>query len=897
MQSSTISLFFCDASLRLAFSSIPQPMEPSLQSLSSTPSTSSPEISSHLSVEEHSVDELFEFFVTRGATASSSEPELRRFQDVCNNLFARDYNLSLLPNANGEFCPTYPLDLVVLESEKSTPHKMEERVGEAHKLNDAPTLEALFKACRYSRVHQRFVIPVILVRNRNITRSGTISVLGETIYNQLCGKSRQLFRYVYSTKGKTSSEQDAFILNMELHRNADVSLLSCLKVKYICDLMVENQKKKMGLSLTSSEKVESQLYSRFKINVIPYPGCEFFKVFRDNNYDGRKIVFDWNQWFVNAELSIASETTTLSRAWNEYKSWDIVSLTKNYMHLLMQLLSDPESDSGLLVHCVSGWDRTPLFISLLRLSLWADGEVHRSLNATEMLYLTLAYDWMLFKHQLSDRLAKGEEVFYFCFYFLQFIHGLEFSLPPCHTGACSQGRRECSEPVAAPSSDTHVPNGLQSPNSFGPQESDGLESAVKGDAVEEEVYEQHIQNNSIDVLSRRANLIDEVHHPQLAQEAHHAFSAHKPLSPPVSALSAAFAARQAASPATSPHSTASSPIPFSSTAFRTAAHHQLAASTDFEFSSQFSVRPASVDSRTNDEISASRSKPIAIPSKSLPKRPSRQSMTGDLSPSDIDRVGSWQFIQSGGSPEAFSAHSHHSFSQRVHPSSHAYSHDQMRDAITEEKSPHLSNSPPAPTILGTRALTAPHFEGSISSHETDRQRSRSDLFSVSVHTNSLVAPPQEYVYHGTSPASPSLSASCPDQPQPSQESLHSPPEVKTNGSTNGPTNGHSAPSTTSCSCMMSDEERAQRRASRLKAIEAQFMLLYKKHVSLRLVNPSSPPLPTNLSPTASTVSSASTASVSAGQPPSPSLEASRMEQNEARTSFNLLSWIPGIGYN
>ena len=28
-------------------------------------------------------------------------------------------------------------------------------------------------------------------------------------------------------------------------------------------------------------------------------------------------------------------------------------------------------DGGILVHCISGWDRTPLFISLLRLSLWA----------------------------------------------------------------------------------------------------------------------------------------------------------------------------------------------------------------------------------------------------------------------------------------------------------------------------------------------------------------------------------------------------------------------------------------------------------------------------------------------------------------------------------------------
>lgn len=26
---------------------------------------------------------------------------------------------------------------------------------------------------------------------------------------------------------------------------------------------------------------------------------------------------------------------------------------------------------SILVHCISGWDRTPLFISLLRLTLWA----------------------------------------------------------------------------------------------------------------------------------------------------------------------------------------------------------------------------------------------------------------------------------------------------------------------------------------------------------------------------------------------------------------------------------------------------------------------------------------------------------------------------------------------
>lgn len=55
-----------------------------------------------------------------------------------------------------------------------------------------------------------------------------------------------------------------------------------------------------------------------------------------------------------------------------------------------------QDDHGLLIHCISGWDRTPLFISILRLSLWADGWIHQSLTVEEMLYLTLAYDWYLF---------------------------------------------------------------------------------------------------------------------------------------------------------------------------------------------------------------------------------------------------------------------------------------------------------------------------------------------------------------------------------------------------------------------------------------------------------------------------------------------------------------------
>lgn len=77
---------------------------------------------------------------------------------------------------------------------------------------------------------------------------------------------------------------------------------------------------------------------------------------------------------------------------------------------------------------ISGWDRTPLFVSLLRLSLWADGVIHQSLNAIQILFLTLAYDWFLFGHDLPDRLTKGEDIFVFCFYALKYIQEEDFSV-------------------------------------------------------------------------------------------------------------------------------------------------------------------------------------------------------------------------------------------------------------------------------------------------------------------------------------------------------------------------------------------------------------------------------------------------------------------------------------
>lgn len=41
------------------------------------------------------------------------------------------------------------------------------------------------------------------------------------------------------------------------------------------------------------------------------------------------------------------------------------------MYFFFVSLFNYSGDGGLLIHCISGWDRTPLFISLLRMSLWA----------------------------------------------------------------------------------------------------------------------------------------------------------------------------------------------------------------------------------------------------------------------------------------------------------------------------------------------------------------------------------------------------------------------------------------------------------------------------------------------------------------------------------------------
>ena len=134
-------------------------------------------------------------------------------------------------------------------------------------------------------------------------------------------------------------------------------------------------------------------------------------------------MYIYMQPVVDTELTLPEELrNVLPSTTDVYRSWDLVELTQNYFKLLLHHLLECKchrfiaikhacdcgckmfyslasvqvqvsyshvndvlhrlffaydvymsvlGEGGILIHCISGWDRTPLFISIMRLSLWA----------------------------------------------------------------------------------------------------------------------------------------------------------------------------------------------------------------------------------------------------------------------------------------------------------------------------------------------------------------------------------------------------------------------------------------------------------------------------------------------------------------------------------------------
>ncbi|XP_023296814.2 myotubularin-related protein 14 [Lucilia cuprina] len=313
-------------------------------------------------------------------------------------------------------------------------------------LYDISKIRELITMAKYARCRQRFAIPVIMYRGKYICRSATISVNAETYGRKVVDYAYDCLNGTnYSDRGnhivddENNDNNEDSLMNHALNEpspfsydeviKSDIQLLNALNVSTIVDLMVEKRKIKYFMAVSSSEKADPENhYENFNLLSLPYPGCEFFKKFRDNNYMAKNLHYNWKQSFNDANISIPKlgPTNELNINWNEYKNWDLVLITQNYLKACLKYIQ--EENSGLLIHCISGWDRTPLFISLVRLSLWADGLIHQSLNALQMAYFTLAYDWYLFGHQLPDRLKRGEDIMFFCFHVLKYITDEEFSI-------------------------------------------------------------------------------------------------------------------------------------------------------------------------------------------------------------------------------------------------------------------------------------------------------------------------------------------------------------------------------------------------------------------------------------------------------------------------------------
>ncbi|CAF1087450.1 unnamed protein product [Adineta ricciae] len=362
------------------------------------------------------------------------------------SLFGQDFDFQSIANTNGELSLYYPRRILVPIIDKwsnvTTP-----------KLQPSTDLRDYFVRSRIARCRSRFVVPVILVDGKYICRSSTVASWGE-VYSR-SGVDRLLDTGTRTTNPTIvdipmsasgiandldgppviAIEGAAAASNLEVPqqqnifdklRGADIDLLKILDVGSIVNLMVEKRKTMFGVNVTSSENSDKEnRYRDFQLLILPYPGCEHFRDFSIQRYKGELMFYDWSLPLNDSSFHVPDHVSSLvTTDWSFWKSWNSIDLTKNYFQLILRYLET--NDHGLLVHCISGWDRTPLFISLLRLSLWADGWIHQSLTVEEILYLTLAYDWYLFGHCLPERLLRGEEILYFSFMILPYLTSNEF---------------------------------------------------------------------------------------------------------------------------------------------------------------------------------------------------------------------------------------------------------------------------------------------------------------------------------------------------------------------------------------------------------------------------------------------------------------------------------------
>lgn len=369
----------------------------------------------------HSAKNLF--------TANGPNKQLD-IQCKCMELFEKDYKMHIIDNADGSLCPTYPNKMAYMIGYQDDEEDKRSRKNSRNLPMPVGRYKNFVERTKTARVYSRFTLPCIYLKNfKSISRSATISTTTEVFWkNGIRGMLPQKYKESSRNDRENRYADDKWDFNIvNKKRMVDIELLKEMHVLYIVDMMVEVKKIKHGVIVSSSEKVDKhQRYKEFDLLCTPFPGCELFMDL-DELFSDEGSFFDWSADFVNTELMVPSVILQYADEidWTQYKEWDIVTLLQNYMLLLVRTLK--EGKDNMLVHCISGWDRTPMWICLLRLSLWADGETHPTLNADEVLYLSLAYDWFFFGHNLGNRRRRGEYVLHFTYMFLPYITSSKYS--------------------------------------------------------------------------------------------------------------------------------------------------------------------------------------------------------------------------------------------------------------------------------------------------------------------------------------------------------------------------------------------------------------------------------------------------------------------------------------
>ncbi|KFM79866.1 Myotubularin-related protein 14, partial [Stegodyphus mimosarum] len=355
---------------------------------------------------------------------------------MCVNLFERDYTCDVRRNRFGALCPGYPGFIIIPLKEKAVGAPTPSPESRLWDFNGQEWSEEIVNS-RLVRRKRRFPLPAILCQGKYVFRSAILQEKVNKAWNETYGTGKWITFTDYEMNINTA----VYILmsvKFQEEMKRDVKLLKDFDIGYICDLRVEGEFPKTA---SAPECNFLNLHEEFKAIQLPYPGKYHFKDFRENT---NAEDFDFDVLWAGRQT--ADRHTIIQLPVDDvklpdidiskWKTWKALEVTQNYLLLLLTYFTSGKK--GILITSYNGLDRAPLFVCLLRLSLWADGLIHQSLSPLEMTFLTVLYDWHFSGHNIPEKIYKKYLIMLYCFSCLKHISSDRFSMKK----VCGQSSQE-----------------------------------------------------------------------------------------------------------------------------------------------------------------------------------------------------------------------------------------------------------------------------------------------------------------------------------------------------------------------------------------------------------------------------------------------------------------------